>query len=263
MNCIIAFNKKTGKYATLYSETENSFGVTPAIALIRADKKYCNLYGKLLKTFDMNHEVAEGLGVEEAMDLYGFCQDTIELAVIRMFPACGQHGYDQFEDWLYELDDSLDNPELYQLFYSTLKKELRRDEDVEMYAEKFDITSNCLRIFIELSSSLNIELEGTDLTNLAVLSKFTSIKGDLIIDDNQELKSLKGMDNLTSIGGDLIICNNNLLTNLTGLKNLTTIGGDLVIKDNDKLTNIDALNSITSIGGDLSIDDKFSLKIVS
>lgn len=99
----------------------------------------------------------------------------------------------------------------------------------------------------------DIEINGTDITNLSGLSNITSIGGDLWIHSNSQLQSLSGLENVSSIEGKLWIIDNDAITNLIGLDNLSSVEGDLVISQNDNLQNLVGLGSLTSISQSLII----------
>lgn len=91
LNLIITHNLDVGKYNIPYKDEEQTFGLTPAIALIRKDSKYCNLYGKFLKTLNMDHTVYESTGLLYAFETYGCNLDTISLLAVSLFSASNQH----------------------------------------------------------------------------------------------------------------------------------------------------------------------------
>jgi len=108
----------------------------------------------------------------------------------------------------------------------------------------------------------DVEISGSDITNLNGLSVLTSVGGSLYIRHNNTLTSLTGLDNVISIGS-LSITNNNALNSLTGLDNVTTIGGDLIIgyysNGNPVLTSLTGLDNVTFIGNSLYIQDNPAL----
>jgi hypothetical protein len=83
-------------------------------------------------------------------------------------------------------------------------------------------------------------IEGNALTSLSGMGdgffgpNLTTVTGNLIIRNvNGPLfTSLNGLRFLTSVGGDLIVDNCDNLPNLTGLENVMQIGGSLIIKNN-------------------------------
>lgn len=93
----------------------------------------------------------------------------------------------------------------------------------------------------------NLTITGNALTNLGGFAgsifgaALTQVTGNLIIVNcnGPLLTSLNGLQFLTSVGGDVIIENNNNLNDLLPLNNLISIGGQLRIINN---------NSITSMG---------------
>jgi hypothetical protein len=93
----------------------------------------------------------------------------------------------------------------------------------------------------------DVEITGSNITNLNGLTILTSIVGGLIIQDNPNLISLSGLNNLSSIGFILFIDNNTNLTSLTGLGSLITIGG-LSIGVSTTLISLSGLDNVISIG---------------
>ena len=92
-------------------------------------------------------------------------------------------------------------------------------------------------------------IEGTDITNLNVLSGISRVGKDLLISSpDGVLTNIDGLSGITSVGGGLYISRNSKLTNVDGLANITMVGGMLGIFLNDSLANIDGLSSLTSIG---------------
>jgi len=84
----------------------------------------------------------------------------------------------------------------------------------------------------------------------------TSIGGDLIIIDNDNLQSLTGggfysvtypgLGNVVSVGGTIKIESNASLKELDGLSEVSSISGHISVKYNDKLTSISGLSSINN-----------------
>lgn len=101
----------------------------------------------------------------------------------------------------------------------------------------------------------DVQIQGSEITNLNGLSVLTSVGDKFNIVLNYALTSLTGLDNLTSIGDECWIIGNNSLTSLEGLNNLTSIGGNFAISNNENLTSLMGLNSLTSVGGDLMIGE--------
>ena len=64
---------------------------------------------------------------------------------------------------------------------------------------------------------------------------------------------------MTSIKGNLIVSENENLENLNGLKNLTFIGKSLNIIENDSLRSLSTLNNVTSIGGRINVTNNASM----
>ncbi|CAM3857702.1 MULTISPECIES: hypothetical protein [Flavobacterium] len=91
LHLIIKHNLDVGKYAVLYRDEEQVFGLTLAIALLRSNSKYCKLYGAFLKTLDTDHTVHEYMGLLFAFEKYGCNLDSMELLAVSLFSASGQH----------------------------------------------------------------------------------------------------------------------------------------------------------------------------
>lgn len=92
----------------------------------------------------------------------------------------------------------------------------------------------------------DVEISGSDITNLDGLSQIKVIDGNLEINNNEILVNLSGLDNLESIRGNLKANLNNALTEFTGIENLRSIDGKLVITSNPVLTSLTGLDSIES-----------------
>ena len=99
----------------------------------------------------------------------------------------------------------------------------------------------------------NVEISGSDITNLNGLDILIDVQGNLVIEENDTLASLSGLNNITSVGGTLRIFQNPLLTSLVGLENVSFIGGNLRVTQNNNLMDLSALINITSIGENLRI----------
>ncbi len=97
-----------------------------------------------------------------------------------------------------------------------------------------------------------------DADSLAELSTYTSVEGNLKIEDTTALANLDGLDSLLCVSRNLDITANSALENIDGLSNLVAIGGAVTIGDynegNSLLANLDGLSSLTSIGGHLWIE---------
>jgi len=99
------------------------------------------------------------------------------------------------------------------------------------------------------TSSSNVLSDIVDISGL----QFTSIGGDLTVQNNPLLTNLDNFSMLTSVNGGLKIFNNDGLTILSGLEALTSIGKNLSILNNDGLINVTGLSGLTSIGTSLNI----------
>ncbi|MEZ5082579.1 MAG: hypothetical protein R2750_03905 [Bacteroidales bacterium] len=98
----------------------------------------------------------------------------------------------------------------------------------------------------------NVNIDGSDITNLQGLNTIHTIESGLWINLCDSLTNLQGLNNLHDIGDNLELSLNQSLTSLSGLESLTSIGGSLTIYDN-MLTSIESLENLSSIGGWLQI----------
>ena len=131
--------------------------------------------------------------------------------------------------------------------------------DVEINGS--DITNlNGLNVLTHIGGNLNVC--GNDiLTSLTGLENMISIDGGLIIgcytQGNPALTSLEALAGVINVGGDLVIIETNSLEDLTGLEGVTSIGGNLQIWWNHSLMSLSGLNNLNTVGGDLSIGINF------
>jgi hypothetical protein len=97
----------------------------------------------------------------------------------------------------------------------------------------------------------------TDAASLAALSGYTSVTGGVEV-DRSDLGDLAGLECLQEVAGTLDFFDNHLLRDVGGLRNLRTVGGDLAFghcrtsKFDCSLESV-GLTSLTSVGGALSI----------
>jgi hypothetical protein len=99
----------------------------------------------------------------------------------------------------------------------------------------------------------------TQLRNLERLGGVLSVKGDLVVVDNELLASCSGLDNLGSVGRDLILSGNPKLTNLDHLNSLSKVSRDLNIVGNGALKSLDGLVGLKSVERNLQISDNENL----
>lgn len=91
-----------------------------------------------------------------------------------------------------------------------------------------------------------LELNGSGITDLTILSQIEEIKGNLVI-SNTSLSSLAGLENLHTIGGGLSMIRNNELQSFSGFDGLKSITQYLSISDLDSLDRIDGFENLDSI----------------
>ncbi len=114
-------------------------------------------------------------------------------------------------------------------------------------------------------TSVDGNVEFSNLTALTALPNFLSLKkivqGDLIIDNNDRVKSTKGsFSALESIGGKLSITNNNGIPDAGGFEQLHTIQGGLIINYNTGLTSLKGFENLRKIGNSVDIAYNDSLE---
>ena len=146
-----------------------------------------------------------------------------------------------------------------ELSFSTLESiyegdlELLTQEDIDLIGEKGYSRINgsvVIGALAKVSPSLIVNLEG--------LRQVTTIEGELILANLDNLIHLDDLSNLTFVGGHLRIHNNDKLTNIDGLVQITSCN-NLIIAYNGTLINLDGLSNITSVGGLLLIEHNNSL----
>lgn len=94
----------------------------------------------------------------------------------------------------------------------------------------------------------NVNINGSDITNLNGLFGISSIKGNFTISKNPVLTNLIGLESLVSVGGRLDISDNPALQDVSGLESLTTLTDGINVTSNSSLTNFSALKSLSYVG---------------
>jgi hypothetical protein len=146
---------------------------------------------------------------------------------------------------------------LFSLFYQVLFSQSCLPEGItfETQAQIDDFQSDYPGCTIILG---DLEIIGTDISDLSGLDVIDSIYGNFIIGDewsssNSNLLTLNGLENLSFIGGDLEIIKNTNLFSISGLAGISNILGDLRIKDNPDLTSLAGLDNLDDFYGALII----------
>ena len=106
----------------------------------------------------------------------------------------------------------------------------------------------------------NFRISGIDHTDLTSLNGLREVQGDLTIDENDFLKSLKGLERVLLVGRNLQVARNVSLENLEGLERVRSIQGDLVLTGNATLASIDHLDWLGRVSGLVSIRDNTLLE---
>ena len=109
--------------------------------------------------------------------------------------------------------------------------------DVNLFQQAFSGGGTCDTI----TGTLRIEDgDGTDITDLTPLRALRYVNGDLVVYDNNELKSLEGLEGIQRVGGNVEIRYNNELGDCSALYELldasvttrTGVAGDVYIDSN-------------------------------
>ncbi|MCA9441885.1 MAG: FG-GAP repeat protein [Candidatus Omnitrophica bacterium] len=120
--------------------------------------------------------------------------------------------------------------------------------------EQVDSLEGCIGI----AGHLTIGPSNTDL-DLTPLRTLETIKGRLLIRDNEALSSLDGLQGITRVPEECSIYGNGTLVNLDGLQGLSEVGSSLSVTDNLNLTSLTGLQNLTSVGGNVFIRNNVAL----
>lgn len=88
------------------------------------------------------------------------------------------------------------------------------------------------------------------LTLLPNLDSLKNISGQLVISDNDTLKTINSLTNILTIQEDLLINNNRNLEAFTATNHLEFIGGKVEVNSNNKLNNIEGFSNVDYIYSD-------------
>ncbi len=132
--------------------------------------------------------------------------------------------------------------------------------DVEIILNPNINNLNNLEVLTAIGGGL--EITGTGLTSLEGLHNLTTIGGNLLFWQNDQLAGFESLENLMSIGGGLEIKNNPQILNLNGFEN-TSIADYLIIRNNIALNSLAALDNIASVDGGLFIRGNGALQDLS
>ena len=101
----------------------------------------------------------------------------------------------------------------------------------------------------------NLDITNPTFTSLASFSSLTTLGGNLVIEDLDNLNDVSGFAALETVGGNVLIAGNSALTTITGLQSIQKVLGILQISSNEKLTSLNTFNVLDSIGRDLFISN--------
>lgn len=100
----------------------------------------------------------------------------------------------------------------------------------------------------------NLQISGSDITDLTPLAQLTSVTGNLRLWNNSSLTSLQGLHNITNISGNLELDGFNFpLVNLDGLAGLESVGGMLSVQSFQNITSVQGLSNLSTVGGNFLI----------
>jgi hypothetical protein len=107
----------------IWLDEENPAAHQVSLELAKHSHSFVPLYTAYLQWHDMDHEVAEAEDIEALIDRYGWSEQTLDLAAMRIGIACGQEGRWQFEKLVkdkglraYLEENDLLEPFIYQRF---------------------------------------------------------------------------------------------------------------------------------------------------
>ena len=92
-----------------------------------------------------------------------------------------------------------------------------------------------------------------------IFPSLDSIRGDLIIQNNDRVEVFTGFGGLDSIGGNLEVEDNAVLRSVSDFERLRNIGGDVVVRDNAALTALSSFDALENIVGTLMVMDNSEL----
>ncbi|QDG49520.1 hypothetical protein FIV42_01840 [Persicimonas caeni] len=84
----------------------------------------------------------------------------------------------------------------------------------------------------------DVRVGGTDLEDLSGLSGLAEVNGDLVVEQNDRLRTDAGLDSVARIGGDYHVVGNASLVAVQGPANLSQVAGDIHIERNGALETI-------------------------
>lgn len=126
-------NRYKGK-KYLYIDDETPAGTYAILALVHKSKNGIADYIDFLRSCDLDHEVNEIENIKEVIEKYGWCEETCRLAITRMVSCAGQHGSEQFEEFLENgLNTYLETQENRILFLKNVLREFNEAEQIIRY----------------------------------------------------------------------------------------------------------------------------------
>jgi len=145
---------------------------TPAItyailALVRKDKKWIPNYIDFLRCCDLDHEVEQSGDIQEIIEKYGWCEEVCRLAIARMVSCAGQHGIEQFDEFLENgLNDYLKALENKTMFFKNVIQEFNEADKIKRYLShpKEQYLDN-ISMWVEFFEVVLTEIEMKTLNN--------------------------------------------------------------------------------------------------
>lgn len=110
----------------LWTDDELPAGTYAILPLVYQDRAAIDHYIEFLRTNDLEHEVDQAGDIEEIITHHGWCRETARLAIARVITCCGQHGHEQFSEFLEgELSEYLEDPAARAAFLEDIQAEIR------------------------------------------------------------------------------------------------------------------------------------------
>ncbi len=109
----------------------------------------------------------------------------------------------------------------------------------------------------------NLTIRSNSVTDISALSFLTSIEGNFILSDLDQLSTYAAFNNIITIDGDFTIEYSNVLTSLSDFNALTSVGGNIYIRSNSLLVDVGVLSNLTTVIGSLRINSNPALTTLS
>lgn len=92
----LTYDEKNDEH--FWIDSEHQAGTEAIHPLAITDSKYILNYIDFLRSNDMDHEVCQYDDINSVIQSHGWCEQTLQLSLARLFSCCGQHGREQFSE---------------------------------------------------------------------------------------------------------------------------------------------------------------------